>query len=455
MNRKALLVLGVHRSGTSALTGCLIQLGAQGPKTLMPPHADNPAGYWESNVLHELHERLLGLAASTWYGWAPLDRAWFESATAAAVAAECRASIHAEFDSAPLFVVKDPRICRFVPFWVNVLTSLHIAAAPILVIRSPLEVARSLRARDGFGIDRCLLIWLRHVLDAEAGTRTLRRSMVRYDEVLEDWRVAARRIASDLDVTWPNASALEDPMAQSEVRLELRHHHAGIESLTGTPRLVEWIRETWQALGLLLQPGGSQSREAAVILDCVKKEFDAVTSIFGPAVRDETIGMADRMARAESECVRLRDVLTRVQREPLPSLAQQEQLRAELGSLRTEIGAVRADLDTVRIERDVTRVEGDHLRREVAVARMAHDSLRTELVSAQAIVTQLREETDAASSRVSEVQRELGDAKGASVSLTTELTTARQRVASLLGSGSWRITAPLRAVFRLLTGRES
>jgi hypothetical protein len=111
----------------------------------MPPHKDNPAGYWESSVLYELHERLLGVVGSRWYSWAALDRERFQSESAAAMAAECRASIQAEFGSAPLFVVKDPRICRFVPFWMEVTAADDIAVAPVLVVRNPLEVASSLR----------------------------------------------------------------------------------------------------------------------------------------------------------------------------------------------------------------------------------------------------------------------------------------------------------------------
>jgi hypothetical protein len=57
--REALLVLGMHRSGTSAVAGLLVRLGAQPPKTLMEGDADNRKGYWESTALCAFHERLL------------------------------------------------------------------------------------------------------------------------------------------------------------------------------------------------------------------------------------------------------------------------------------------------------------------------------------------------------------------------------------------------------------
>ena len=49
--RTAVLVLGMHRSGTSSVAGALIRLGGAAPLTLMPPHeTQNPRGFWESLV---------------------------------------------------------------------------------------------------------------------------------------------------------------------------------------------------------------------------------------------------------------------------------------------------------------------------------------------------------------------------------------------------------------------
>src|ERR1700677_613707 len=62
----ALVVLGMHRSGTSALTGMLHHLGVVLGEHLMPATADNPRGYWEHADIVKAHERLM--AALGW-GW--------------------------------------------------------------------------------------------------------------------------------------------------------------------------------------------------------------------------------------------------------------------------------------------------------------------------------------------------------------------------------------------------
>ena len=55
----AVLVLGMHRSGTSAVTRVLNLLGAELGDDLMPAGSDNPGGFWEYRGVVELHERLL------------------------------------------------------------------------------------------------------------------------------------------------------------------------------------------------------------------------------------------------------------------------------------------------------------------------------------------------------------------------------------------------------------
>src|SRR5690606_4349244 len=65
-SREAIIVLGMHRSGTSAVSGVLAKLGAQAPRSLMPPTQDNPRGYWESSELMKFHDRVLESAGHRW-----------------------------------------------------------------------------------------------------------------------------------------------------------------------------------------------------------------------------------------------------------------------------------------------------------------------------------------------------------------------------------------------------
>ena len=65
-NSKAVIVLGMHRSGTSALAGMLSLLGIQFGRSLFPPQADNPRGYWEHREIVDLDDRMLMALGSSW-----------------------------------------------------------------------------------------------------------------------------------------------------------------------------------------------------------------------------------------------------------------------------------------------------------------------------------------------------------------------------------------------------
>ena len=206
ITQRALLVLGMHRSGTSALAGLLVHLGARAPNRLMPADADNPQGYWESQAFCDFHERLLRSAGSRWDAWTRISPEWLRSAAAGPPGDECRDLLQSEFGGASLFVLKDPRMCRLMPFWLPVLASAGIAPTAVHVIRHPHEVVRSLLRRNSLPPTSSMLIWLRHVLEAEAETRGVLRTFVRCDDLLDRWPEVAGQIATDLDIRWASRS---------------------------------------------------------------------------------------------------------------------------------------------------------------------------------------------------------------------------------------------------------
>src|SRR5262245_51103564 len=273
----------MHRSGTSAVTGMLQRLGVRGPKAVLPPDGDNLLGYGESALIASFHDRLLESAGSRWDAWMRVSPEWLDSPDAVRFQDECRSLLAQEFDDAPLFVVKDPRLCRLVPFWLRVLQAENIAAAAVIPIRSPFEVARSLEARNGFSREQSLLIWLRHVLDAEAETRNTVRSFVAYGDLLNDWKAVSNRMSAELRVTWPTEPRAAETEVAEFLKPELRHHWVEIEPDGVAFPLDEWLKRTYEAYGgLLRSENGAAS--ACRTLDEVKHEFDRGASFFGPLI---------------------------------------------------------------------------------------------------------------------------------------------------------------------------
>jgi len=204
--RRALVVLGMHRSGTSAVTRLLVLAGATPPHNLMPPTDDNPQGYWESRPIARFNNRLLESAGTRWNDDAPIPPDWFAAAARAEDREEAAAILSEEFDSSDCFVLKDPRICRLLPFWREVFTVAGVEPHGIMVVRDPVEVACSLAARAGVAqfrpaaipaTSRGLLLWLRYVLDAERHSRGAATRVVQYAEVIADWRRSLADVFAD------------------------------------------------------------------------------------------------------------------------------------------------------------------------------------------------------------------------------------------------------------------
>src|SRR5580658_5857134 len=79
---QALLVLGMHRSGTSALTRVFSLLGADLPNNMLDANPTNEAGHWESLDLMVGHDELLASAGSRWDDWRAFNPDWDQSGVA-------------------------------------------------------------------------------------------------------------------------------------------------------------------------------------------------------------------------------------------------------------------------------------------------------------------------------------------------------------------------------------
>lgn len=188
--KTAFVVLGMHRSGTSSVAGLLALLGASPPRTLMGPKPENPKGFWESEVLMAFDDEILTRAGSSWDDATPLDLSVFDGEQGDDLRRRAGEKLHEEFGGADNILIKDPRICRFYPFWREVLITAGYEPFVVIPVRDPAEVAASLHSRNGMTIEQGLKLWHRHVEDAEAASRGQPRHILIWRELLDDWRAA-------------------------------------------------------------------------------------------------------------------------------------------------------------------------------------------------------------------------------------------------------------------------
>lgn len=314
--RVLILVAGMHRSGTSAFTGALTLAGAAPPTDLMPANFANERGYFESWRFTLLHDEILKSAATSWRDWRPFSPDWRFGPAAASFRARAIELIHDQYGSAPLIAIKDPRICRFIPFWIDTARQGGFSPRIVIPFRAPHEVAQSLAARDGMAPVDGLMLWLRHILDAERDSRGLVRAFATMEGLLADWRGALDRVGRQIDVSWSNSNSAE---INALLDPSLRHHNVRADGAAGV-----WATEVHDALAEFVD--SPQSQSGASRLDAVAAGFERACRLFDPSV-----GASAPLPELNSPdfC-----------REPLRR--QTAQLRDRLEKLRVEIAAASA-----------------------------------------------------------------------------------------------------------------
>jgi hypothetical protein len=188
-----LLVVGMHRSGTSAITGALGALGFQ------TPHASDRTGFmpesnaehWESLSLSVYNDHLLNDLGGSWEAPPEIDLEW-EGTDALPRLDPPQPILHAAYPQPGPSVWKDPRLCLLLPFWKHVLPRPLVA---LLIWRSPLAVARSLQKRDGFHLADGLALWERYNRAALRNLAGVNTFVCSYDAMLNDPTGALNDIA--------------------------------------------------------------------------------------------------------------------------------------------------------------------------------------------------------------------------------------------------------------------
>ena len=225
-DRAAYLVLGMHRSGTSAVTQVLALLGCDLPQNLMGGDEHNSKGYFEPWKIALLNDGRLRAGETAWddifafpyRALAPKpERQWLNRALGL---------FEEEYGEAAHPVLKDPRVTVLMPFWRQVLADLELPARAVIPVRHPLAVAGSLARRNGFPPEKSVLVWTAYMLAAEAYSRDLPRAFVAYDALIADWRGEVRKIETAHGAPLPRAAADAAPAIDAFLSAELRHNRA-------------------------------------------------------------------------------------------------------------------------------------------------------------------------------------------------------------------------------------
>jgi hypothetical protein len=256
----AVVVLGMARSGTSAITRLLELLGMElGPaQALLPPAGENSKGFFEHRPIVQINKELLERMGGSWSEPPRFAQGWERDPGLEDLRKRARELLAADFGSAPLWGFKDPRTSLTLPFWDELLGR---EAGYVICHRRPLDSARSLEQRNGIRLDDGVALWTHYMASALANTAGRRRIVVGYEELLSDRETLVGELADFLGVGERGAvgepGAVGERGAGSQVRAkvrewieeDLRHHASTLRELVEHPA----VSAEAQALHLLLE----------------------------------------------------------------------------------------------------------------------------------------------------------------------------------------------------------
>lgn len=274
----ALITLGMHRSGTSAFTGMLDLLGCTTPLIQIPSSPQNPKGFFEAEKIVLLNDRILADTHSNWHDWSEFKQDLIGDAALQEWITDAKIILAKEFGTSRMIALKDPRICRFAPLWLRVLKESGFAVLPVHIHRNPLEVSQSLLARNNFSPELGIMLWLRHVLDAEISTRGRSRVFSSYALLLEDWQAQAHKIKQKLGTRLPEISDSITREVDSFLCRNLQNHTKKPCQILENKQYSSWVRNTFDIMEDWSKFG--ENTKDHETLDDIRRAFNSTTLEF-------------------------------------------------------------------------------------------------------------------------------------------------------------------------------
>jgi len=247
-NRKELIVvLGMHRSGTSAITRGLQVLGVSLGERLIPPiEGNNSKGFWEDIEINAFDNEILYSIGSDWFYLSPVEAHHINQLHDTGYFLRAVELLRKKVAGTEIFAFKDPRVTKLLPFWKEVFRHCQIDVNYVLALRHPLSVVKSLAKRDCFAAEHGYLLWLGHTLESLIGSAGKNRVLVDYDRMMQSPDHELSRMATAFGLVIDSEELRKykvDFLDQS-----LRHTKYIYEDLLMDSSCPEIIREVYREL---------------------------------------------------------------------------------------------------------------------------------------------------------------------------------------------------------------
>ena len=425
---KAILVLGMHRSGTSAITRGLQVFGVDLGERLMPPvSGTNDKGFWEDLDIYALNVELLNSLSHDWSSNSPILEAELSREDLSDLRVRAVELLRQKTQGKAIVGVKDPRFARLLPFWQNVFDHLGIQASYVIAVRHPMSVARSLKVRDGFSAEKSYYLWLGHIIPSILYTEGFSRVVVDYDALVDEPEKQLRRIAERLSLPAPSPAdpSLEE-FRNEFLAKDLRHTRFQPEDLHLDASVPVEVIEAYALLERLAQD------ELPIDVPDVHETFtrlDQRLRDFSPALH--------YMSDLEQQLANMSN-----------TAAERDDQLAQLHAAHEAERQAVADRDgqIASLNQAVTERDG-----QLAQLQITLEAERQNVADRDGQVESLSQSVSARETEVATLKVEIAGLGNEGARLHNALAMKEEEINAIKNSTSWRITSPMRATRELLS----
>ena len=264
-NSSAVIVLGMHRSGTSTIAKALELFGIHIGTNLLPGGTPNPKGFYEDQRILQFNKDLLSALKSRWDYIQADPISTISDTMRSDLYKRALEIIEESFGGHDIWGFKEPRTLRLLPFWTDFFEKQQIKAKYIVVTRNPDDIAESLFIRNLLPHSHSYLLTAIYYRDLLAHMRTHRFAVIDYDFLLANPKSEIRRLEAQLELP-PAAESDLTFFCESFVSRELKRSQ-------GTGNHITPIRDTLiEAHNQLILCGVNPSHiHSSALTDCWKK----------------------------------------------------------------------------------------------------------------------------------------------------------------------------------------
>ena len=405
--KRIIVVLGMHRSGTSAITRSLQALGVDLGNNLEPPVPGiNEKGFYEDLEINRLNVELLYALDSDWHELSIIPAAAFDQENLAPFKLQALELMSTRMGDQP-FGLKNPRFGRMLPFWHAIFKHLNLSPSYVIASRHPMSVMHSLKKRDGFDNEKGYYLWLEHVIPSLLETLGANRLVVDFDMLMADPLTQLERMAQALNLPFDSDSSQVREYIGDFLDEKLRHTKYEFEDLRIDPTVPLDVITAYEALVRLAR-------------DEINIDAPEVVEVF-----------VQLNSRLQSLCPAL-NYMTRLEKKVAVHSGQIVNLKQVVLERDEQI----ASLKQVVLERD----------EQIA-------SLKQVVLERDEQIASLKQVVLERDGQLARLNQAVLERDGLLASLNQAVLERNVQIASIYQSNSWRLTSPLR-ILRTLVGRS-